>query len=49
MEELINKEFDDFQKQLDIRDKKLKTIIKFETSKEMEDMVDSLKEKEIIL
>ena len=49
MEEEINKEFEEFQKQLSIHNKKLKPIAKFEPDGKIDEILDELKQKEIIL
>lgn len=49
MNDLINKEFDMFQKELSKRDKKLKFISSFNTSSNIDEVINDLKYKEIIL
>lgn len=48
MGEIINKEFEKFQDELKIRDKKIKYITKFELS-DFDEIMNELKKKEIIL
>ena len=49
MGEKINKEFEEYQEDLKNREKKLKTIVRFEPDEEVEKILDELKHKEIIL
>lgn len=49
MGEQINKEFEEYQKDLKIREKKLKTIVHFEPDEEVEKVLDELKDKKITL
>lgn len=49
MGEKINKEFEEFQKQLEIRNKKLKGLVKFEPDKKLDDIMKELKDKKVTL
>ena len=49
MGEKINKEFDEYQEDLKTREKKLKTIVRFEPDDEVEKLLDELKNKKITL
>ena len=49
MGDKINKEFEDFQKVLEIRSKKLKEIVKFECDDNIDIILNELKDKEIVL
>lgn len=49
MNEEINKQFEDFQKELEIREKKLKDIVKFEPDDRLDMIIDELKNKTDIL
>lgn len=49
MGEKINKEFEEYQKDLKIREKKLKTIVHFEPDEEVDKVLDELKDKHITL
>lgn len=49
MEDAINKEFEEWQKVLEIEGKRLKGIAKFETDEDTMRMIDELKGKEIVL
>lgn len=49
MGEEIYKEFEEFQKQLEIRNKKLKPFVKFENDEKIDDILDELKDKEVVL
>ena len=49
MGEKINKEFEEYQKDLEKRKLKLKTIIRFEADEKLEDAVKELKDKKIVL
>ncbi len=49
MGEKINKEFEEYQKDLKIREKKLKTIVHFEPDEEVDKVLDELKDKQITL
>lgn len=49
MGEKINKEFEEYQNDLKIREKKLKTIVIFEPNDEIEKALDELKKKQITL
>lgn len=49
MGEKINKQFDDYQKDLETRNLKLKTIVHFEPDKKLEDAIKELKDKKITL
>lgn len=46
---MINKEFENFQKELSKRDKKIKFIPTFKTSSNIDDVINDLKYKEIFL
>lgn len=45
----INKEFDEYQKSLDIRNQRLKLITRFEVDSEFDELLDSLRQKDIKL
>ena len=47
MGDRINKEFENFQKDLEIRKKKLKLLIEFEPDKNLDDVLKELKELDI--
>ena len=47
MGDKINKEFENFQKDLEIRKKKLKLLIEFEPDKNLDDVLKELKELDI--
>lgn len=49
MEEKINKEFDEYQYQLQVRSEKKKVIINFDLDKQINDLINDLKNKEVIL
>ena len=49
MGDKINKEFENFQKDLEIRKKKLKLIVKFEPDDKLEKELKELKDKQITL
>lgn len=49
MGEMINKEFEKFQKELKKREKKIKYITSFESSDKLDDVINELKNKEITL
>lgn len=49
MGEQINKEFEEFQRNLKEREKNLKLRVKFESDERIEDELEKLKEKEVIL
>jgi len=49
MGEKINKEFEEYQKDLKTREKKLKTIVHFEPDDEIERALEELKDKQITL
>jgi len=49
MGEKINKEFEEYQKDLKIRDKKLKDVVYFEPDEEVEKLLNEIKDKEITL
>ena len=49
MGDKINKEFENFQKDLEIRKKKLKLIAKFEPDDKLEKELKELKDKQITL
>lgn len=49
MGDKINKEFEKFQKDLEIRKKKLKLLVKFEPDEEMEKAIEELNNKKITL
>lgn len=49
MGEKINKEFEEYQKDLESRNKKLKTIVRFEPDEEIEELLKELKDKELTL
>ena len=45
----INKEFENFQKDLEIRKKKLKLLVEFEPDKNLDDVLKELNDKKITL
>jgi hypothetical protein len=47
MGDKINKEFEDYQKDLEIRKKKLKQIVHFNLDENLENEINELKDKEI--
>lgn len=49
MDEEINKEFDEFQKILEEKEKRLKMIVSFDMDDKIENELKKLKEKEVIL
>ena len=49
MGDKINKEFEKYQEDLKIRNKKLKLIVKFEADENLEEEMKKLKDKEITL
>ena len=49
MGDRINKEFENFQKGLEIRKKKLKLLIEFEPDKNLDDVLKELNDKKITL
>lgn len=49
MGEQINKDFEDFQKELHERDRKRKMRVVFEPDEKIEEELDELKEKEVVL
>ena len=49
MGDRINKEFENFQKDLEIRKKKLKLLIEFEPDKNLDDVLKELNDKKIDL
>lgn len=49
MGDRINKEFENFQKDLEIRKKKLKLLIEFEPDKNLDDVLKELNNKKITL
>ena len=49
MGDKINKEFENFQKDLEIRKKKLKLLVKFEPDKNLDDVLKELNDKKITL
>lgn len=49
MDEEINKEFDEFQKILEEKEKRLKMIVSFDIDEKLENELKKLKEKEVIL
>ena len=49
MGDKINKEFEKFQKDLEIRKKKLKLLIEFEPDKNLDDVLKELNDKKITL
>ena len=49
MGEQINKEFDDFQKHLEKKEKQLKIPISFETGKTIDEELEELKRKDVVL
>ena len=49
MGDRINKEFENFQKDLEIRKKKLKLLIEFEPDKNLDDILKELNDKKIDL
>jgi hypothetical protein len=49
MGDKINKEYEDFQKYLNKKDKKLKLLVKFDLDENIEDVLKELNNREIIL
>ena len=49
MGDKINKEFENFQKDLEIRKKKLKLLVEFESDKNLDDVLKELNDKKITL
>jgi len=49
MTDIINKEFEDFQKDLETRNKKLKGIVRFKPDEKLDELIKNLKEKTIML
>lgn len=49
MKDIINKEFEDFQKDLETRSKKLKGIVRFKPDDKIDELIKDLKEKTIML
>ena len=49
MGDKINKEFENFQKDLEIRKKKLKLLVEFEPDKNLDDVMKELNDKKITL
>lgn len=49
MGDKINKEYEDFQKYLNKKDKKLKLLVKFDLDENIEDVLNELNNKDIIL
>lgn len=49
MGEEINKEFDDFQKHLEIKEKRLKMELSFDTDEEIQKELEELKRKDVVL
>ena len=49
MGDKINKEFENFQKDLEIRKKKLKLLVGFEPDKNLDDVLKELNDKKITL
>ena len=49
MGEKINKEFEEYQKELKTREKKLKTVVHFESDDNVDKVLDELKDKKITL
>ena len=49
MGDKINKEFQNFQKDLEIRKKKLKLLVEFEPNKNINDVLKELSDKKITL
>jgi hypothetical protein len=49
MGEKINKEFEDFQKHLEEKDKHLKMKVSFETDEDIEKELEELKKKDVVL
>ena len=49
MGEKINKQFDDYQKELETREKKLKLLPHFDLDENIEEKIKELKEKQIKL
>jgi hypothetical protein len=44
----INKEYEDFKKYLDEKDKKLKLLVKFDFNEDIDKVVEELNNKEIV-
>lgn len=48
MGEHINKEYDDYQKYLDKKDKKIKLLVKFDLNEKIDKILEELNKKEIV-
>jgi hypothetical protein len=48
MGEHINKEYEDFKKYLDEKDKKLKLLVKFDLNEDIDKVIEELNNKEIV-
>mgnify|MGYP003289298687 CR=1 FL=1 len=48
MGENINKEYDEYQKYLDKKEKKLKLLVKFDLNENIEKILEELNKKEIV-
>lgn len=44
----INKEYEDFKKYLDEKDKKLKLLVKFDLNEDIDKVIEELNNKEIV-
>lgn len=49
MGDKINKEFEKYQQELETREKKLKLLVKFNPDEKIDELIDELKQKEIVL
>ena len=49
MEEKINKEFEEYQKDLEIRGQKLKAPVEFKADENIDEIIEDLKNKEVVL
>ena len=49
MEEQINKEFDDYQKHLENKEKHLKMGLSFDTDEKLQKELEELKKKDVVL
>lgn len=49
MGDKINQEFEEYQKDLETRNKKLKEVVRFESDKKLEELLKELKDKKINL
>ena len=48
MGEVINKEYEEFQKYLDKKDQKLRLLVQFDLDKNIEEVIEELNKKEVV-